>query len=76
MQILASADNTSIMGRTLTVMMEASLSSERESKKMGLKINKEKMMFIFGQTNNILQPEICINEYISERVDNFTHLSS
>jgi hypothetical protein len=58
-QILACADNTSIMGRTLKVMMEASSSSVKKSKKMGLIINKEKIKFMFGPTNNMLQPLIC-----------------
>jgi len=52
------------MGRTLKVMMGASSTSARKSKKMGLIINKEKIKFMFGPTNNILQPQICIYEYI------------
>jgi hypothetical protein len=52
------------MGRTLKVMMEASSSPARKSKKMGLIINKKKMKFMFGPTNNILQPQICIYIYI------------
>jgi hypothetical protein len=71
-QILAYADNTTIMGRTLKVMMEASSSSARKSKKMGLIRNKEKMKFMFGPTNNILQLLICIyTECPRRNVPNF-----
>jgi len=71
-QILAYANSTSIMGRTHKVMMEASSSSARKSKEMGLIINKEKMKFMFGPTN-ILQPQICRYELYTY---NFIHLGS
>ena len=64
------------MGRTLKVMMGASSTSARKSKKMGLIINKEKIKFMFGPTNNILQPQICIYEYIYIYIYIFIHLGS
>jgi hypothetical protein len=76
-QILAYADDINIIGRTLTVMTEAFLTLERESRKMGLIITVEKMKYMFaGQKNNILLPEIKINGYTLERVDSFTYLGS
>jgi hypothetical protein len=62
-QILADKDNINTTGRTLIVMMEYFSSSETESRKMGLIINKEKMKYMLGQTTSFLPPDRCINEY-------------
>jgi len=75
-QILAYADDTDLMARTIAGFNESFLNLEKSARNMGLVINQEKMLCVYSGKETTLHQDLAIGNYMFKRVGNFKYLGT